>query len=47
MSDLTCRLIAALPNDMPLNRVLRRHRDRCLRCQADDARVVGVTRDEV
>ncbi|OFW62241.1 MAG: hypothetical protein A2135_01000 [Actinobacteria bacterium RBG_16_67_15] len=44
MSDLTCRLIAALPNDMPLNRVLRRHRDRCLRCQADDARVVGVTR---
>lgn len=44
MSDLTCRLIAALPGDARLNRVLRRHRDRCLRCQADDARVVGVTR---
>jgi hypothetical protein len=45
MSQLTCRLIAAIPDDMPLNRVLRRHRDRCLRCQADDARVTGVTRD--
>jgi hypothetical protein len=29
---------------MPLNRVLSRHRDRCLRCQADDARVTGVSR---
>ena len=44
MSELTCRLIAAIPNDMPLNRVLSRHRDRCLRCQADDARVTGVSR---
>jgi hypothetical protein len=44
MSELTCRLIAAIPGDMPLNRVLSRHRDRCLRCQADDARVSGVTR---
>lgn len=45
MSDLTCRLIAAIPDDTPLNRVLRKHRDRCLRCQADDARVSGVSRD--
>ena len=44
MSELTCRLIAAIPDGMPLNRVLRRHRERCLRCQADDARVTGVTR---
>jgi hypothetical protein len=44
VSELTCRLIAAIPNDMPLNRVLSRHRDRCLRCQADDARVTGVSR---
>ncbi|MBI5158310.1 MAG: hypothetical protein HZA58_09940 [Acidimicrobiia bacterium] len=44
MSELTCRLIAAIPDGMPLNRVLRRHRDRCLRCQADDARVTGVSR---
>ena len=44
MSELTCRLIAAIPNDMPLNRTLNRHRDRCLRCQADDARVTGVSR---
>ena len=44
MTELTCRLIAAIPDDMPLNRVLSRHRDRCLRCQADDARVTGVSR---
>lgn len=44
MSEITCRLIAAIPDDMPLNRVLNRHRDRCLRCQADDARVTGVSR---
>lgn len=45
MSALTCRLIAALPEEMPLNRVLSTHRERCLRCQADDARVTGVTRE--
>lgn len=45
MSDLTCRLIAAIPDDMPLNRVLARHRDHCLRCQADDARISGVSRE--
>ncbi|MEK7251909.1 MAG: hypothetical protein AAB198_01460 [Actinomycetota bacterium] len=44
MSELTCRLIAAIPDGTPLNRVLSKHRDRCLRCQADDARVNGVTR---
>jgi hypothetical protein len=44
VSELTCRLIAALPADTRLNRVLRRHRERCLRCQADDARTVGVSR---
>lgn len=44
MSEITCRLIAAVPADMPLNRVLRRHRDACPRCRADDARVSGVTR---
>lgn len=45
MSELTCRLITAIPDGMPLNRVLSRHRERCLRCQADDARVTGVTRE--
>lgn len=45
MTDLTCRLIAAIPDDMPLNRVLARHRDHCLRCQADDARTSGVSRE--
>ena len=44
MSDLTCRLIAALPEATPLNRVLRRHKETCLRCQAEGARTVGVTR---
>lgn len=44
MSELTCRLIAAIPDEMPLNKVLRRHRDRCLRCQADDVRGSGVSR---
>ena len=44
VSNLTCRLIAALPPDARLNRVLRRHRDHCLRCQADDARTIGVSR---
>lgn len=44
MSELTCRLIDAIPDEMPLNRVLRRHRDRCLRCQANDVRVSGVSR---
>ncbi len=45
MSDLTCRLIAAIPEDIPLNRVLRRHREHCLRCQADDAKTTGVSRN--
>lgn len=46
MSDhLTCRLIAVLPGDVPLNRVLARHRDRCLRCQSVDARTSGVARE--
>ena len=44
MSDLTCRLIESLPEATPLNRVLRRHKEHCLRCQATDARTVGVTR---
>jgi hypothetical protein len=44
VSELTCRLIEALPESTPLNRVLRRHKEHCLRCQAADARTVGVTR---
>ncbi len=44
MSTLTCRLISFLPEATPLNRVLRRHREHCLRCQVDDARIVGVSR---
>ena len=44
MTSLTCRLIASLPEGAPLNRVLRRHKEHCLRCQAADARTVGVSR---
>lgn len=45
MSDLACRLIATIPDGVPLNRVLARHRDHCLRCQAEGARTTGVTRE--
>lgn len=45
MSELTCRLIASIPEGTPLNRVLAKHKEHCLRCQADDARSSGVSRE--
>jgi hypothetical protein len=33
MRGITCRLIAAMPADRRLNRVLARHRDQCTACQ--------------
>lgn len=45
MSSLICRLVSTVPPDMPLNRVLRAHRETCLRCQSDFARSTGMSRD--
>ena len=46
MRWLVCRLSSWLPNNTPLlARVFDRHRETCLRCQADAARLRGVSRD--
>lgn len=45
MTGVTCRLISMIPPDLPLNRVLQRHREHCLRCLADEARSSGVSRE--
>ena len=37
--------VAALTESVALSSVLAWHRDRCLRCQADTARRVGIARD--
>lgn len=41
---VTCRLIAAMPPDRPLNRVLSRHRDGCDVCRETLRRSSGMTR---
>lgn len=46
MSLIVCRLSSWLPDSTPLlSSVFDRHRERCLRCQADAARLRGVSRD--
>ena len=43
MSRIVCRLSQWLPDNTPLlGRVFDRHRETCLRCQADAARLRGV-----
>lgn len=41
---ITCRLIAAMPPDRPLNRVLARHCDQCPTCRETLRRSSGVAR---
>jgi hypothetical protein len=41
---ITCRLIAAMPPDRPLNRVLARHRDQCSICREAAVHSTGVAR---
>jgi hypothetical protein len=43
--DLVCRLADAAPEDGWVSRRFDRHRSRCLRCQAEAARLRGVARD--
>lgn len=46
MSRIICRLSQWLPDATPLlGRVFDRHRETCLRCQADAVRLRGVSRD--
>lgn len=46
MSRIICRLSSWLPDNTPLmSGVFDRHRESCLRCQADSARLRGVSRD--
>lgn len=46
MSRVVCRLSSWLPDNTPLlSRVFDRHRETCLVCQADAARLRGVSRD--
>lgn len=45
MTALICRLVARIPPDTPLNRVLEAHREQCLRCQGDVVRSTGMSRD--
>lgn len=45
MRGITCRVIAAMPPDAELNRVLARHRDQCPRCRAATALSGGVSRE--
>lgn len=46
MSRVVCRLSSWLPDNTPvMSRVFDRHRETCLVCQADAARLRGVSRD--
>lgn len=46
MTRIVCRLSSWLPDSTPvLSRLFDRHRETCLRCQADSARLLGVSRD--
>lgn len=44
MRRIPCRVIAAMPPDRPLNRVLEKHRGGCDRCQHIERSTVGMTR---
>lgn len=45
MSRLMCRIANAVPDGGFLTRRFDGHRERCLHCQADAARLRGVSRD--
>ncbi len=45
MSRIICRMVEAVPDGSRLTGLFDRHRRHCLRCQADDARLRGVSRD--
>ena len=45
MSRIACRLANAVPDGGFLSRRFDRHRNTCLRCQADAVRLRGVRRD--
>ena len=42
---LLCRIAARVPEDLAEPAVLKRHRARCLACQADAVRMRGLRRD--
>lgn len=45
MSSIKCRLAAAIPEGAPFGKLLDRHRETCLQCQAESVRLRGVARD--
>jgi hypothetical protein len=45
VSWLSCRISNAIPDGSPLNGLFDGHRQRCLNCQADAARLRVVARD--
>ncbi|MEE9581359.1 MAG: hypothetical protein V3W36_00310 [Acidimicrobiia bacterium] len=45
MSRIICRIANAVPHSSRLAFLFDRHRERCLKCQADAARLRGVSRD--
>jgi hypothetical protein len=44
MRRIPCRVIAAMPPDRPLNRILERHRAGCERCQQASRSTAGMAR---
>lgn len=45
MTTIACRLANAVPDNGLLSKLFDRHRDACLRCQAEAARLRTVARD--
>lgn len=45
MTSFMCRIANAVPDNSRLTRLFDRHREHCLRCQADAARLRGVSRE--
>jgi len=45
VSSFTCRVANAVPDNSRLTTLFDRHREHCLRCQADAARLRGVSRE--
>ncbi len=45
MSRIICKIANAIPDSSRLTFLFDRHREQCLRCQADAARLRGVSRD--
>lgn len=45
MSTVSCKIANAIPDGSRLARLFDGHREQCLRCQADTAKIRGVSRD--